>query len=99
MKVLRNKWVFKLKKDYNGRLVKHKARSVVKGFAQMKGIDFDEIFSLVVKMTFVGIVLGLAAIMDLEHEEMDVKAAFLRGDLNEEIYMTYSEGFEVEEKE
>ena len=49
-KVLKNKWVFKLKKD-GDKLVKYKARLVVKGFSQKQGIDFDEIFSLVVKMS------------------------------------------------
>ncbi|CAL5395058.1 unnamed protein product [Camellia sinensis] len=61
-KPLQNKWVFKLKKDGSGKLVKYKARLVVKGFRQKKGIDFDEIFSPVVKMTSIQVVLGLAAV-------------------------------------
>ena len=98
-KVFKNKWVFKLKRDDSGKLIKHKARLVVKGFAHMKGIDFDEIFSPVVKMTSIRVVLRLAASMDLELEQMDVKSAFLHCDLKEEIYMTQPEGFEVEGKE
>ncbi|CAH9062481.1 unnamed protein product [Cuscuta epithymum] len=93
-KALRNKWVFKLKKDANGQVVKHKARLVVKGFQQKKGIDFDEIFAPVVKMTSIRIILGLAASMNLELEQMDVKTAFLHEDLKEEIYMQQPEGFE-----
>lgn len=50
-RTLKNKWVYKLKKDGNGKLLQHKARLVVKGFGEKKGIDFDEIFSPVVKMT------------------------------------------------
>ena len=50
-RALKNKWVYKLKKDGNGKLLQHKARLVVKGFGQKKGIDFDEIFSPVVKTT------------------------------------------------
>jgi Reverse transcriptase (RNA-dependent DNA polymerase) len=48
---MRNKWVFKLKRDENGELMKYKVRLVVKGFGQKQGIDFDDIFSPVVKMT------------------------------------------------
>lgn len=97
-KALRNKRVFKVKRD-DEKLVKYKARLVVKGFAQKEGIDFDEIFSPVVKMTSIRTVLGLAASMDLELEQLDVKTAFLHGDLKEEIYMHQPEGFEVKGKE
>uniref|UniRef100_A0A2N9IRB9 Integrase catalytic domain-containing protein n=1 Tax=Fagus sylvatica TaxID=28930 RepID=A0A2N9IRB9_FAGSY len=97
-KALRNKWVFKLKKD-GEKLVKYKARLVVKGFNQKQGIDFDEIFSPVVKMSSIRVILGLTASLDLELEQMDVKTAFLHGDLEEEMYMVQPEGFEVKGKE
>uniref|UniRef100_A0A2N9H483 Integrase catalytic domain-containing protein n=1 Tax=Fagus sylvatica TaxID=28930 RepID=A0A2N9H483_FAGSY len=97
-KALRNKWVFKLKKD-GEKLVKYKARLVVKGFNQKQGIDFGEIFSPVVKMSFIQVILGLTASLDLELEQMDVKTAFLHGDLEEEIYMVQLEGFEAKGKE
>ncbi|GKD84776.1 retrovirus-related pol polyprotein from transposon TNT 1-94 [Tanacetum coccineum] len=58
---------------------RYKAILVVKGFSQKKGIDFDEIFSLVMKMGSIRVVLGLAACLDLEVEQMDVKTAFLHG--------------------
>jgi hypothetical protein len=90
--------VFKLKKD-GEKLVKYKARLVVKGFNQKQGIDFDEIFSLVVKMSFNQVIFGLTASLDLELEQMDVKTAFLHGDLEEEIYMVQLEGFEAKGKE
>ena len=64
-----------------------------------KGIDFDEIFSPVVKMTSIRTVLGLAASLDLELEQLDVKTAFLHGDLHEEIYMEQPEGFEEKGRE
>ena len=96
-KALRNKWVFKLKKD-SEKLVKYKARLVVKGFSQKHGVDFDEIFSLVVKMSSIRVVLGLVASLDLELEQLYVKIAFLHGDLEEEIYMVQPEGFKVKEK-
>ena len=66
-KSLKNRWVFR---------VKYKARLVVKSFNQKKGIYFDEIFSLVVKMSFVRVVLGLVASLDLEVVQMDVKLLF-----------------------
>ena len=72
---------------------------VVKGFGRKQGIDFDEIFSPIVKMSSVRVVLGMAAIMDLEIEQLDVKTAFLHGDLEEEIYMEQPEGFKVAKKE
>ena len=97
-KALKNKWVFKLKKD-GDKLVKYKARLVIKGFSQKQGIDFDEIFSLVVKMSSIRVVLGLVASLVLELKQLDVKTVFLHGDLKEEIYMDQLEGFKVKEKE
>ncbi|KAL5842405.1 hypothetical protein ACOSQ3_013008 [Xanthoceras sorbifolium] len=92
-KALKNKWVFRIKHEEHSSHPRFKARLVVKGFSQRKGIDFDEIFSPVVKMTSIRAVLGLAASLDLEVEQMDVKTAFLHGDLEEEIYMEQPEGF------
>ncbi|GKV24632.1 hypothetical protein SLEP1_g34217 [Rubroshorea leprosula] len=90
------RWIYKLKKDSKGNIERYKARLVIKGYAQKPGIDFDEVFSPVVRMTTIRVVLALAASLDLELEQLDVKTAFLHGDLNEEIYMTQPEGF-VEE--
>ena len=84
---LQNKWVYKLKEEDGGKK-RFKARLVVKGFAQTKGIDFDEIFSPVVKMTSICTVLSIVATEDLYLEQLDVKIAFLHGDLDEEIYVS-----------
>lgn len=97
-RALKNRWVFRVKRDHNSH-PQYKARLVVKGFNQRKGIDFSEIFSPVVKMSSIRVVLGLAASLDLEIEQMDVKTAFLHGDLEEEIYMEQPEGFRVRGKE
>ena len=78
---------------------KYKARLVVKGFGQRKGIDFDEIFSLVVKMSSIHTVLGLTVNLNLEIEQMDVKTTFFHGDLEEDIYMEQPEDFKVDGKE
>ena len=98
-KALRNRWVYKLKQDENAKKPKYKARIVVKGCNQKKGVDFEEIFAPVVKMSSIRVVLGLAASLDLEIEQLDVKTAFLHGDLQEEIYMQQPEGFKVKGKE
>ena len=81
-KVLKNKWVFKLKND-DEKLLKYKTCLVVKGFGQKQGIDFDEIFSPGVKMCSIQVIIGLAASMNLELEQLNVKTAFLHGDLDE----------------
>ena len=81
------KWVYKLKVTANDGKPKYKARLVAKGFTQQQGVDFEVIFSPVVKMTTLRCVLALAARKDMELVQMDVKTTFLHGDLQEEIYM------------
>eukprot|EP00253_Pinus_taeda_P032625 PITA_32625 len=90
---LKNKWVYRLEEEDGGKQ-RYKARLVVKGFAQKKGIDFDEISSHVVKMTSIRTILSLVAAEDLHHEQLDVKTTFLHGDLEEEIYMQQIQGYE-----
>jgi hypothetical protein len=90
-RALKNKWVFRCKIEPNRSQPRYKARLVVKGFDQKKGINFDEIFSLVVKMSSIRVVSGLLAKMNLKIEQLDVKTAFLHGDLEEKIYMEQPE--------
>ena len=66
---------------------RYKARLVVKGFAQNKGIDFDEIFPPIVKMTSIRTILSLVVVEDFHLEQLDVKKTFLHGDLEEDIYI------------
>ncbi|KAJ4721123.1 Retrovirus-related Pol polyprotein from transposon TNT 1-94 [Melia azedarach] len=75
-RALKNKWVYRIKQEEYTSQPRYKARLVVKGFSQRKGVDFDEIFSPVVKMSSIRVVLGIAASLDLEIEQMDVKTAF-----------------------
>ncbi|RVW21876.1 Retrovirus-related Pol polyprotein from transposon TNT 1-94 [Vitis vinifera] len=98
-RALKNKWVLKRKFKPNISQPRYKARLVVKGFSQKKDIDFEEIFSLVVKISSIRVVLGLAASMNLEIVQLDVKTAFLHGDLEKEIYMEQPEGFTIKGKE
>ena len=70
-----------------GKVEKYKAQLVAKGYSQVEGIEFGEIFSLVSKLTSIRFLLSIVAAFDLEVEQMDVKTTFLHGDLEEEIYM------------
>ncbi|KAL5839560.1 hypothetical protein ACOSQ4_012168 [Xanthoceras sorbifolium] len=97
-KALHNKWVFRIKEEHNGNK-RYKARMVVKGFQQKEGIDYNEIFSPVVKLTTIRLVLKIVAAENLHLEQLDVKTAFLHGDLEEEIYMRQPEGFKEAGKE
>ena len=98
-KALKNKWVYKIKHEGDEMKERHKATMVVKGFAQKEGIDFTELFSPVVKMSSIRVILGIVATLDLECEQLDVKTAFLHGELEEEIYMEQPEGFIEKGKE
>ncbi|MCO5567154.1 hypothetical protein L7F22_020842 [Adiantum nelumboides] len=93
-KALPCKRVYKLKLSSDAK-PRYKARLVAKGFKQQKGIDFDEIFSPVVKMTTLRTLLALVATKDMELKQMDVKTAFLHGDLHEDLYMEQPAGFVV----
>ncbi|MCO5608867.1 hypothetical protein L7F22_063085 [Adiantum nelumboides] len=86
------RWVYKKKHIADDPQPKYKGRLVAK---QKKRVDFDENFSLVVKMTTLHLLLGLVAIEDMELIQMDVKTTFLPGDLEENIYMVQPEGFEI----
>eukprot|EP00253_Pinus_taeda_P021606 PITA_21606 len=86
-KLVRCKWVYRTKYGPDGKIDKHKARPVAKGLSQVEGIDYTETFSPVAKMNFLHLVLSLPASFKWEFHQMDVKSAFLHGDLHEEIYM------------
>ena len=85
-KALHNKWVYKIKNEHDDSK-RYKAKLVVKGFQQKKGINYSKIFSPVVKMSTIKLVLGMVAAENLHLKQLDVKMAFLRGDLEEDLYM------------
>jgi hypothetical protein len=81
------KWVFKLKKDELGAVIKHKVRLVAHSFVQQEGIDYDDAFTPVACMDSVYVVLVLAAQEGWQVHHMDVKSTFLNGYLKEEVYV------------
>ncbi|MCQ7056711.1 hypothetical protein M9Y08_18315, partial [Clostridioides difficile] len=87
------KWILKRKYKADGTIDKYKARLVVKGFRQTEGYDFFDTYSPVTRITSIRVLIAIAAMHDLEIHQMDVKTAFLNGDLEEEIYMEQPEGF------
>lgn len=93
------KWVYKLKKNTEGDVVKYKARLVVKGYVQKQGVDFEETFAPVTRLETVRLLLALAAKNNWEVHHLDVKSAFLNGELQEDVYVMQPEGFLVPGKE
>jgi hypothetical protein len=93
------KWIFKRKLKPDGSVEKYKARLVAKGYTQKKDLDYFDTYSPVARMTSIRVLIAIASIHNLVVHQMDVKTAFLNGDLEEEIYMDQPEGFVVHGKE
>ena len=87
------KWVYKRKRGIDGNVETFKTRLVAKGYTQKEGIAYEETFLPVAMLKSIRILLSIAAHYDYEIWQMDVKAAFLNGNLDEEIYMMQPEGF------
>ena len=89
------KWVYKVKQDELGAIVKQKAHLVARGFVQRQGIDFEEVFAPVARMESVCLLLTLAAAKDWRVHHLDVKSAFLNGELAETVFVRQPLGFAV----
>ncbi|GAU49932.1 hypothetical protein TSUD_408340 [Trifolium subterraneum] len=93
------KWILKKKLKPDGTVEKYKARLLAKGFRQRENIDFFDTFSPVTRITSIRVFISIATLYNLIVHQMDVKTAFLNGDLEEEIYMEQPEGFVIHGQE
>jgi hypothetical protein len=91
-KLIGLKWVYKLKKDASGAMIKHKARLVARRFVQREGVDYDEVLALVARLDSVRLLLALAAQEGWLVHHLDVKSVFLNGELKE-VYVSQPPGF------
>ena len=87
------KWIYKIKRDNSGEIVRYKARLVAKGFSQVRGVDFEEVFSPVARAESIRIIVAMAAQFKWKLHHLDIKSAFLNGYIEEDIYVNQPEGF------
>ena len=93
------KWIFKRKLKVDGSIDKYKARLVAKGYRKKEGLDYFDTYFPVSRITSIRMLIAIASLNNMEIHHMDVKTAFLNGELHEEIYMEQQEGFVVQSQE
>lgn len=93
------KWIFKIKRDTDGKPKRYKARLVARGYRQKAGIDYVETFAPVAKMDSIRTLLAVAAVREFHIEQFDVSTAFLNGDITDEIFMEPPEGIHTAKEE
>ena len=92
-RTLRGKWIYKIKRDGS-----YKARWVVKGFEQVKGIDYQQVFAAVVRADTFRTLLAIATLLDWDISTVDVDSAFLYGEIDNEVFIDLPEGFRPSNK-
>eukprot|EP00253_Pinus_taeda_P014718 PITA_14718 len=97
--VVSSRWLYKVKQAIDGSVEKHKARFVARGFSQIEGIDYDETFAPITRYSSIISMLALSTQMGWKIHQMDVKTAFLNGEIEEEVYIEQPEGFETFDRE
>ena len=95
LNVVSCKWVYGIKQSPTGEIDRFKARLVARGFTQVEGIDYLETYSPVAKMSTIRTILTIAAVRSMTIRQLDVKTAFLNGNLDETIFMEQPIGFEI----
>lgn len=98
-KIIGSRWVFKVKENEKGDIVKYKARVVAQGYAQKFGVDYDQVYAPVVSYTTLRTLLAVAGRNNFVLRHFDIKTAYLYGTLDEEVYMRQPPGFEMPGKE
>ena len=96
--VIGTKWVFRNKINENGQVIRNKAKLVCKGYAQVEGVDFEETFAPVSRLEAIRMFLAFSSHKKLKVYQMDVKSAFLNGNLEEEVYIEEPKGFKLTDK-
>ena len=95
VRLIKSKYVYRVKKDWTGKVIKRKSRLVVQGFSQREGVDYDETFAPVAKVTTFRLMLALSKVLNLEIHQLDVDSAFLYADLDEDVYVKPPPGMDV----
>ena len=96
VRLIKSKYVYRVKKNWAGQVIKRKSRLVVQGFSQREGIDYDETFAPVAKVTTFRLMLALSKVLNLQIHQLDVDSAFLYADLDEDVYVKPPPGMSIQ---
>ena len=97
VRLIKSKYVYRVKKNWLGKIIKRKSRLVVQGFSQVEGVDYDQTFAPVAKVTTFRLLLALSKVLKLQIHQLDVDSAFLYADLDEDVYMKPPPGMDIKE--